>query len=102
MNFEPDYTPQQMFSMGVFGGTYFRDIYSSVTKKYYHNSSKEFKFLKDIPIEYIESDECNVNRNYFKVKAGTSLKYWESKNWIKEQDPYGWASTVPDIPIKNL
>ena len=31
--FKPNLTPRQIFKMGSFGGTYFRPIYSSVTKK---------------------------------------------------------------------
>ena len=35
--FKPDYTPSEMFEQGIFGGTYFRPIYSSVTNKHYKN-----------------------------------------------------------------
>ena len=28
--------------------------------------------------------------NTYKVKCGSSLEDWESKNWIVKQDPYGW------------
>ncbi len=31
--FIPNLTPRQIFKMGSFGGTYFRPIYSSITKK---------------------------------------------------------------------
>ena len=28
--------------------------------------------------------------NYYSVEVGTSLRFWESKGWINEIDPYGW------------
>ncbi len=31
--FKPNLTPRQMFLLGSFGGTYWRPIYSSITKK---------------------------------------------------------------------
>ena len=33
-DFRPNLTPREMFKLGSFGGTYWRPIYSSVTKKY--------------------------------------------------------------------
>ena len=44
MKFAPNKTPKE----GAFGGTYFRDIYSSVNGKWYRNSWKEFDFLRDL------------------------------------------------------
>ena len=35
--FKPNLTPHEIFAMGSFGGTYWRPIYSSITKKYYKN-----------------------------------------------------------------
>ena len=32
----------------------------------------------------------DVNVNKYKVKCGSSLRFWENKGWIREQDPYGW------------
>ena len=37
-----------MIKKGAFGGIYLRDIYSSVTNKWYKNSWKEFDELKNI------------------------------------------------------
>ena len=28
--------------------------------------------------------------NKYKVKTGTSRRFWENKGWINEIDPYGW------------
>ena len=92
-DFKPDLTPKQIFEKGAFGGTYYRDIYSSITKKSYKNAWKEFpkEWFKNIDINtYVASDVCDKNINKYKVKSGSSLKDWEKKGWITEQDPYGW------------
>ena len=33
--FKPNLTPREIFFLGSFGGTYWRPIYSSITKKKY-------------------------------------------------------------------
>ena len=38
MGFRPNISPVDVIKKGAFGGTYFRDIYSSVTGKFYKNS----------------------------------------------------------------
>ena len=38
MDFDANKTPIEVIREGAFGGTYFRDIYSSVTKKCYKNN----------------------------------------------------------------
>ena len=42
MNFSPNKTPIEIIKEGAFGGTYFRDIYSSINKRWYKKSWKEF------------------------------------------------------------
>ena len=46
MNSVPNKTPAEIIKEGAFGGTYFRDIYSSVNGIWYRNSWKEFNLLK--------------------------------------------------------
>uniref|UniRef100_A0A6C0BE86 Uncharacterized protein n=1 Tax=viral metagenome TaxID=1070528 RepID=A0A6C0BE86_9ZZZZ len=87
--FRPNISPEEMFSLGVFGGTYWRPIYSSVLGKSLKNRHKKFKW--NIPENMLSSSECDKNKNYFKAVSGTSLDYWESKGWINAQDPYGWV-----------
>ena len=48
MNFGTNKTPVEVIKEGSFGGTYFRNIYSLVNDKFYKNSWKEFKDLKNI------------------------------------------------------
>ena len=91
-DFKPNLTPRQIFKLGSFGGTYWRPIYSSITKKNYKDQHKKFpkSWWKDIPTENLTSETCNPKINKYKVNVGTSLKFWEDKGWIIEQDPYGW------------
>ena len=99
MNFAPNKTPIKIIKEGAFGGTYFRDIYFNVNSKWYRNSWKEFNFLRDAAkpssLECIDPKLCSsnyydVNVNKYKVKCGSSLRFWENKGWIHEQDPYEW------------
>ena len=83
-----------MIKKGAFGGNYFKDIYSSVTDKWYKNSWKEFSVLKDIDQKYYYSNYYNASINKYDVKCGTSLRFWENKEWIHSIDPYGWFSVV--------
>ena len=90
MEFHPNISPVNVIKKGAFGGTYFRDIYSNITDKFYKNSWKEFKELKNIDKKYYCSKFYDINLNYYKVEVGTSLRFREEKGWINEIDPYGW------------
>ena len=90
--FTPNVTPEEMFRAGVFGGTYFRPIYSKVLKCHLENEHKEFQSLgwwKNLPDTYITSTIGDTSINFFGVKAGSSLDEWHKNGWIREQDPYG-------------
>jgi hypothetical protein len=84
-------TPREMFELGSFGGTYWRPIYSSVTKTHYKRAHKKHKFLNKIPLSMLTSSEYDKTINRFEVKVGTSLEFWEDQGWITEYDPYGWV-----------
>ena len=90
MNFSPNKTPIEIIKEGAFGGTYFRDVYSNINKKWYKNSRKEFVHLKNSDAKFYASDYYDVNVNKYGVKCGTSLRFWENKGWINKIDPYGW------------
>ncbi|XP_043912789.1 uncharacterized protein LOC122789416 [Protopterus annectens] len=91
--FQPNLTPEDVLRTGSFGGTYFRPIYSSITKQKYKDVWKELpkSWLEglDIP-KQIASTTYREDVNTYKVKCGGSLEMWESKGWIIPQDPYGW------------
>ena len=52
MNFSPIKTPIEIIKEGAFDGTYFRDIYSIINKKWYKNPWKEFVQLKNIDAKF--------------------------------------------------
>ena len=79
MDFGANKTPVEVIREGAFGGTYFRDIYSGVTRKWYKKSWKEFDQLKDIDQKYYCSDYYDVSVNEYGVKCGTSLRFWENR-----------------------
>jgi len=93
-DFRPNRTPKEILQLGSFGGTYFRPIYSSITKKNYGS-----EVYKELPKDWlaglninkkVASPTYDVNVNKYKAKCGGSLEMWETSGWIVEQDPYGW------------
>ena len=75
MDFKPNKTPVEIIIEGLFGGTFFRDIYSSVNDKFYKDSWKEFDQLKNIDKKYYSSDFYDASLNKYGVKCGTSLRF---------------------------
>ncbi len=97
--FVPNLTPREMFKMGSFGGTYWRPIYSSVTKKRYRNVHRNYpsSWWSGIPDDYLVSENYDVKKNKYGVKVGTTLEFWESKKWITPYNPYGWVHWYCDF-----
>ena len=89
MNFGANKTPIEVNKEGAFGRTYFKDIHSGVTGKWYKQSWKEFDHLKDIDQMYYCSDYYDVSVNKYVVNCGTLLRFWTNKGCINEIDPYG-------------
>lgn len=93
--FRPNLTPRDIFKLGSFGGTYYRPIYSSITKKNYKNVHKKYpkSWWKDIPEDYLSRSWNNYDKliNKYNVKVGTTLEFWEEKKWITKYNPYGWV-----------
>jgi len=92
--FSPNLSPKEVLSMGSFGGTYFRPIYSGVTKQKYGS-----EVWKELPEDWLQGlniksqVSCSVydpKVNNYGVKCGASLEEWEGSGWIVKQDPYGW------------
>ena len=101
-DFKPNLTPQEMFQMGSFGGTYWRQIRSSVTGKTYTNMHRVYpkSWWKGL------DEQTHLTRpwfmydkhvNKYKVKVGTTLEFWEEKKWIKKNHPYGWVQWYCDF-----
>ena len=100
-DFTPNLTPREIFKLGSFGGTYWRPIYSSVTNKYYKNKYLKYpKFWwKNISKNCLTNKwtDYNKNINKYNVKVGTTLEFWEKKNWITKYHPYGWVQWYCDF-----
>lgn len=99
--FKPNLTPKEVFQLGSFGGTYWRPIYSEVTKKKYKDQHKKYPsdWWKGIPEEDLTKDFDDYDKkiNKYKVKVGTTLEFWEEKQWIHKQNPYGWMQWYCDF-----
>lgn len=93
--FTPNLTPREIFLLGSFGKTYWRNIHSTVTGKDYNGLKeyKKFPFLRDIPPDYmtVPYDQYDKKFNYYKVKVGSTLEEWQKNGWITKHDPYGWV-----------
>jgi len=90
-DFKPNMTPREIFSEGSFGGSYWRPIFSSILSKHLKSQHLEFeKWWEGVSEEMMSSEIYDRKKNRYQVKCGTSLEMWESKGWIREQDPYGW------------
>ena len=79
MDFGSNKTPIRITKEGAFGGTYFRNIYFNINKKWYKNLRKEFIHLKSIDLKFYASDYYDINVNKYDAKCGTSLRFWENK-----------------------
>ena len=88
MDFGANKTPVEVIIEGVFGGTYFRDIYSSYNGKWFRKSWKELDDLRNIDRNYYWSNYYDANINKYGVKWETSLRFLENKGWINSIDPY--------------
>lgn len=92
-NFRPNLTPAEVIRLGSFGGTYFRPIYSSITKKHYTDEA-----WRELPPDWLEglniprtvsSSTYRTDVNKYREKCGQGLDEWESSGWITSVDPYG-------------
>ena len=45
--------------------------------------------VKNIDAKFYAPDCFDKDFNKYKVKTGTSLRFWENKGWINEIDPHG-------------
>ena len=90
MDFGANKTPVEVIKEVVFGGTYFGDIYSAITGKWYKKSWKEFDQYKnfDQKLYCLDYYDCSVNK--YSVKCRTSLRFWKNKGWINKIHLYGW------------
>jgi hypothetical protein len=74
------------------GGTYFRDITSSVTGLVYRDMWRcvPSDWLAGLSKGQYASPRYDASVNAYGAKCGQSLDAWESSGWITAWDPYGW------------
>ena len=93
-DFRPNLSPSEVIKMGSFGGTYWRPIYSEVTNKKYKNMHLQYpkSWWKNVPDDWMTRSFDNYDKsiNKYGVQVGTTLEFWEEKNWITKHNPYGW------------
>lgn len=75
--FEPELTPMEMLSLGVFGGKYMTDCRGEFPASWFRKAK-------------LSPAGRNPKLNYFGVDASQSLKEWRRKGWIHPDDPRGW------------
>ena len=101
LEFTPNLTPKQIFALGSFGGTYWRPIYSSIVKKTLKNQYKKYpkNWWKGLSEDFLTKDWNKYDKsiNKYKVKVGTTLEFWEDKQWIDKNNPYGWVQWYCDF-----
>ena len=88
MDFGANKTSVKVIEEDAFEGTYFRDIYSNVNRKWYKKLWTEFDQLKNIDRKYCYSNYCDIIVNKYGVKYETSLRFWENKGWIDKKDQW--------------
>lgn len=79
--FRPRYLPGEILKMGVFGGRMINDCMEEYPREWFLISLKNKK---------LSPGKVDYTKNKYKVKSGTSLKFWKSKKWIRGDDPRGW------------
>ena len=77
-DFKPDLSPQEMLSLGVFGGYYFGYIPREFPSEWFREARISTQGRPDHSL------------NFFSVLASQSLSIWQKKGWINPADPRGW------------
>lgn len=99
--FRPNLTPREIFKLGSFGGTYWRPINSAITGKKYKNQHLKYPktWWEGIPEDHLTRkwEDYDISINKYGVKVGTTLEFWEEKEWIKKYHPYGWVQWYCDF-----
>ena len=75
--FQPHLSPKEMLALGVFGGKYMCDCRDEFPDDWFADAR-------------LSPAGKDVSLNYFEVDASQSLREWQRKGWIFEQDPRGW------------
>lgn len=92
--FTPNKSPAEMLREGVFGGSYFRRLYSKALGTYIEDDWKELpgEMLDGVDTDkYLTSPTYEPEVNKYGVKCGQSIEEWEAAGWIHHSyDVRGW------------
>jgi hypothetical protein len=75
--FNPELTPKEMLTLGVFGGKYMTDCREEFPASWFVGAK-------------LSADRRRPSLNYFDVNASQPLELWQEKGWIHPDDPRGW------------
>jgi hypothetical protein len=75
--FEPELTPVEMLSLGVFGGKYMTDCRDEFPASWFRRAR-------------LSADAHDPTMNFFGVNASLPLSVWRKNGWIYHEDPRGW------------
>jgi len=75
--FEPQLTPRQMLSLGVFGGKYMTDCRHEFPASWFTRAK-------------LSPERSDPALNFFGVRASQPLTVWRKNGWIHRDDPRGW------------
>lgn len=75
--FQPELTPREMLSLGVFGGKYMTDCTAEFPRSWFEAAK-------------LSPRRADRSLNYFGVEASQPLSVWRDKGWIHPDDPRGW------------
>lgn len=76
-DFQPELSPAEMLSLGVFGGKYMTDCRDEFPKDWFKKAKLCHEFH-------------DPKLNFFGVNASQPLQVWRQKGWIYKDDPRGW------------
>lgn len=94
-DFYPNKSPAEMLNEGVFGGTYFRPLFSKRLGLTIEDDWHELlppEWLINLNVEkFLTSPTYDSEVNKYRVASGQSIEEWEANGWINHQfDPRGW------------
>ena len=75
--FQPELTPREMLTLGVFGGKYMTDCQREFPKSWFARAK-------------LANGKRDDALNYFGVDASQPLAEWRRKGWLHGDDPRGW------------
>lgn len=76
-DFQPDLTPPELLTLGVFGGKYMTDCRDEFPARWFRRAR-------------LSPDRHDPTMNFFGVNASLPLSVWRQNGWIYHEDPRGW------------